>query len=100
GAGAAAGRGGIAVPSPVLPGITRGWVMEWASAERIRVRRRMVTIDDVLEADEVFLTNSSWGVMPVVRVERERIGDGGVGEVTRRALEAWRQAVGAVERGE
>lgn len=85
---------GAAVPSPVLPGMTRAWALEWAAKRGMPVRRRMVSIEDVLKADEVFLTNSSWGVLPVVRVERERIGGGAVGEVARGALAAWRDAAG------
>lgn len=81
------------LPSPVLPGITRKWVMDWADSELIDVERRMVTIADVLDADEVLLTNSSWGVLPVVRVEREAIGDAVVGEVGRRLVQAWAELV-------
>lgn len=80
---------GAAVPSPVLPGVTRRWVMDWANARGMDVERRMISISDVLSADEVFLTNSSWGVLPVVRVERERIGSGEVGGVSRELLGAW-----------
>lgn len=80
---------GIAIPSPVLPGITRGWVVEWAARRRIRVHTRMVTIEDVLGADEVFLTNSSWGVLPVVAVEKKEIGDGEVGEMTGEVRGGW-----------
>jgi len=43
----------------------------------------MMGIGDVLDADEVFLTNSSWGVLPVTSVEAEPIGGGEVGEVAR-----------------
>ncbi|MEK6703108.1 MAG: aminotransferase class IV [Planctomycetota bacterium] len=81
-------RAGV-LPSPVLPGVVRRWVMDWASGADVPVVRRMLTIDDVLGADEVFLTNSSWGVLPVVGVERERIGRGNVGAVTQRLVGAW-----------
>lgn len=88
-----AGRSrGAAMPSPVLPGITRRWVMDWAHQQRLDVERRMVKIDDVLGADEVLLTNSSWGVLPVVRVEKEAIGDGVVGEVGKALVKAWTAA--------
>ena len=82
-------EGKVAMPSPVLPGITRAEIIESASARGIGCGRRMLSIDDVLDADEVFLTNSSWGVLPVVRVEAEAIGGGSVGEVTRSLREAW-----------
>jgi branched-chain amino acid aminotransferase len=83
------GAGGAAMPSPVLPGVTRAGALEWAGERGIEVVRRLLTIDDLLGADEVFLTNSSFGVLPVVRVEKERIGSGEVGEVTRGARGAW-----------
>lgn len=65
-------QGGIA--SPVLPGVTRAAVIELAAERGVEVLRRMLTIDDVLDADELFLTNSSFGVLPVVQVERKLIG--------------------------
>ncbi len=72
------------MPSPVLPGITRMRVIEHAKAMGIKTTKRMMTIDDLLDSDEVFLTNSSWGVLPVVRIEAETIGDGTPGEVTKK----------------
>lgn len=75
--------------SPVLAGITRRWVLDWCDNENIDVERRMLTIDDVLKADEIFLTNSSWGVLPVTRVEAATIARGRVGEVTSQLVEAW-----------
>lgn len=77
----------------VLPGITRAAVIGAAGAASIAVERRAVTIDDVLGADELFLTNSAMGVMPVCRVERRAIGDEKPGPITRQmaaALEATR----------
>jgi branched-subunit amino acid aminotransferase/4-amino-4-deoxychorismate lyase len=95
--GASSGTGrkpGAALPSPVLPGVVRRWVMDWCAAEGIEVERRMLTIDDVLGAEEVFLTNSSWGVLPVVKVEREAVGEGSVGEMSRRLMGAWGELAG------
>ncbi len=75
------GRG--AIPSPVLPGITRARVLKEAKKMGLTVERRMMGVGDVLDADEVLLTNSSWGVLPVTAVEAEAVGGGGVGEVAR-----------------
>ena len=73
----------------MLAGITRQWVLDWCDNENIDVIRKMVTIDDILKADEVFLTNSSWGVLPVTRVEGAMIAGGRVGEVASQLVEAW-----------
>lgn len=89
-----ASDGGAVIPSPVLPGIARRWVMDWALSEGIEVRRRLLTIHDLLESDEVFLTNSSWGVLPVVRIEAEAVGRGGVGGISARLVGAWKELMG------
>ncbi|MCP3902699.1 MAG: hypothetical protein GY715_03605 [Planctomycetes bacterium] len=80
-------------PSPVLPGVTRATIIELADERGVPVHRRPIAADGLFEADEIFLTNSSWGVLPVVALERERIGDGAVGPVTRSMREAWLEVV-------
>lgn len=72
------------IASPTLPGITRAAVMDAADRLDLPVSRQMLTIHDLLGADELLLTNTSWLVLPVVRVEKEQIGDGSVGPITRR----------------
>ena len=73
----------------VLPGTTRAAVLELAGDMDIEIHRCTLDIDRLLAADEVFLTNSSWGVLPVVSVENKQIGDGAVGEMTSRLREGW-----------
>ena len=70
------------VPSPVLPGITRAAIFELAAEQHLEIERRMLSLQELQDADEAFLTNSSWGVLPVVRIEDTPIGDGAVGEVS------------------
>lgn len=76
-----------ALPSPVLPGVTRAEVLDHARRLDLMTTSKMLTIDDVLDADELMLTNSSWGILPVVRVEAQEIGGGVVGEVTKKLRE-------------
>jgi branched-chain amino acid aminotransferase len=70
--------------SAVLPGIMRAAVLELASNLGIPARPASISIDELLEAEEVFLTNSIMGIMPVCRIERRAIGDDKPGAVTRR----------------
>ncbi len=79
--------------APVLPGITRDVILEGALELGLTVERRMLDIDDLLKADEVFLTNSSWGVLPVVKVEKELIDNGSVGKHTLALREHWIETV-------
>lgn len=71
-----------ALRSATLPGITRQAICDMADRADIAVHRKMLTINEVLEADELFLTNSSWQVLPVVKVEKETVGDGRPGALT------------------
>ncbi|WP_418284292.1 aminotransferase class IV [Halorubrum sp. DTA46] len=59
---------------PILPGITRETVIELAEAEGIPVEEGTYPPDAVREADEVFLTNSTWEIRPVSRVDGIEIG--------------------------
>ncbi|MBA4027929.1 MAG: hypothetical protein C0475_02090 [Planctomyces sp.] len=65
-----------ALPSPVLPGITRLWAIQELAGAGVVTHRRALTIRDVLDAHEILLTNSSWGVLPVASVEAEPVGSG------------------------
>jgi|AntRauMinimDraft_4_1070384.scaffolds.fasta_scaffold00010_123 branched-chain amino acid aminotransferase len=68
---------GLKTPSldgPVLPGITRKTVIELAEEEGIPVEEGTYAPDAVREADEVFLTNSTWEIRPVTQVDGITIG--------------------------
>ena len=77
----ARGEGNTELAAPVLPGVTRAAVIECAQERGISVERADLTIDDIFGADEIFLTNSSWGVLPVVGVEKKIIASGVPGEI-------------------
>ncbi|MDX9911656.1 MAG: aminotransferase class IV [Phycisphaerales bacterium] len=78
-----------ALPSPVLPGVTRSLVLDAAKEMGLRVERRMVSIDDVLGADEAMLTNSSWGVLPIVQVAGHAIAGGAPGPIAAAMRARW-----------
>lgn len=77
--------------TPVLPGVTRAAVLEVAGAAGIDATETPCTINDLLDADEVFLTNAIMEVMPVTHVERRPIGNEQPGGITRRLAEAYRE---------
>jgi branched-chain amino acid aminotransferase len=79
--------------TPVLPGIARSVVMELAGEESMETQECPLTIDDLLDADEVFLTNAIMQIMPVARVEKHDIGSGGVGPVAKKLRAAYRERV-------
>ena len=79
--------------SNVLPGITRGAVMEIARAGGIEVSTTAVDVNRLLAADELFLSNSIMGIMPVCRIERKPLGEDKPGEITRRLSAAYAEMV-------
>jgi branched-subunit amino acid aminotransferase/4-amino-4-deoxychorismate lyase len=79
--------------SPVLPGITRAAVIALAGDAGIEVSRERIEVQALLGADEVFLVNSSWHVLPVVRIEQRTIGTGAPGPVTARLRAALLECV-------
>ncbi len=81
------------VETPVLPGVTRATVIEIAKANNIPLEERPLTINDLLDADEVFLTGTLAEVMPVARVERHAIGGDKPGPLTHRLLQLFRDLV-------
>src|SRR4029079_15189110 len=79
--------------SAVMPGVTRGAVIELAAKEKIGVNLASINVTQWLEADEVFITNSIMGIMPVCRVERKAIGADKPGAVTLKLMEGCAAAV-------
>ncbi len=63
----------------ILKGITRGTILK-ISKELIKVRLRPIKLHEIYEADEVFLTNSIDGVIPVTAVDSKKIGNGKPGK--------------------
>jgi branched-chain amino acid aminotransferase len=90
-------RGGVIktppLDTPVLPGIARRIVLDIAKECSLKAEETPLGIDDLLDAQEVFLTNSMMQVMPVIRVELRDIGGARVGEVTRRLLLEYRKVI-------
>lgn len=79
----------------ILPGITRMVVLELCAKLGIPVQERFFTLDEMLAADEVFLTGTVTEVLAIVAVDAKPIGDGKVGPVTRRLYDAFRKRAGA-----
>lgn len=77
----------------VLLGITRSSVMGIAGAEGLTCRETPLTEAALKSAQEVFLTGTSVGVWPVVRIDNEPIGDGTPGATTQRLAGRYRAIV-------
>lgn len=74
----------------ILPGITRHLLFESLRKEgNIAVTERIVTMDEVRTADEVWVTNSAVHLLPVVSLDDKPIANGKVGPVWEMARQCY-----------
>jgi branched-chain amino acid aminotransferase len=73
----------------VLPGITRGAVLEIAPALGIDTVEREIAEPELAMASELFLTSSIREIAPLVRIATTAIGSGRPGDVTQRIISAY-----------
>jgi len=79
--------------SGVLPGITRDVVLDIARNLNVKTTERLVSLDELVGAEEAFFTNSILELMPLVSVEGRAIGTGRPGKLTEDLLFAYRKLV-------
>ncbi len=79
--------------TPILPGITRATVIEIAAAQGLAVDESRLTVEQLKSAAEVFVTNSMMELMPITRIDRDPVGGGKPGELTRRLAAAYSELV-------
>lgn len=75
----------------ILGGVTRDVTLDCARALGIAVAERAFSVAELETAEEAFLTSTTNDVMPIVRVDGERIGSGEPGAVTKRISDAVRE---------
>lgn len=87
-------RNGAALTPPLdaglLAGITREFVFEAGRTAGVRVAEAVLKDDDVLGAEEAFITGTTREVTPVVQIGDRAIGNGRPGPITKRLLETFR----------
>ncbi|MDO6594567.1 aminotransferase class IV [Neptuniibacter sp. 1_MG-2023] len=74
----------------ILPGITRRIILDSLSADgSLKVEERVVTMDEVRNADELWITSSSKEIAPVTKLDGKPVGNGEVGEVWEKAFQIY-----------
>jgi branched-chain amino acid aminotransferase len=68
----------------ILAGITRETVIELAAALELKTVERPMTVYDFVNADEVFESATMAELTPIVEIDGRKVGDGKVGQSTRR----------------
>jgi len=77
--------------SGILEGITRGVVLDLARRTGLTVFEGLLDLSEIEQSSELFLTSSTRGVVPIVRVSGKPVGSGQPGPVTRQLMAAYRR---------
>jgi len=66
----------------ILRGITRTTLIEIIAAQDLKLVERKFSLDEALAAREAFITGATALIMPVVRINGKKIGQGIPGSIT------------------
>ncbi|MFA6520930.1 MAG: aminotransferase class IV [Candidatus Gracilibacteria bacterium] len=76
----------------VLLGTTRSLLLK-LSRKLFRLKQRDITRREIFNADECFLTNSPKGIIPVVKIDGEKIGTGKPGPITKHLMQEFEKRI-------
>ena len=77
----------------VLKGVTRSIVIDILREKQISFTEKEISTEELFSADEVFLTSTTKGVAPIVKIDGQQIGDGNVGPVSKVLIEAYQALI-------
>ena len=77
----------------ILNGITRDSAIKLLKSKKIKVIEKNLRINDLLKADEIFMTGTAAEVKSVTKVDRTKIGNGKIGDVTKELQESFMDTV-------
>jgi branched-chain amino acid aminotransferase len=89
-------NGKITTPSldsDILNGITRDSAIKLLKSKKIKVTEKNLKISELLSADEIFMTGTAAEVKSVTRVDKTKIGNGKIGDVTKELQEIFMDTV-------
>jgi branched-chain amino acid aminotransferase len=79
--------------SGILEGITRAVVLDLARRSGLKVVESLLEVSEIDRSNELFLTSSTRGVVPIVRVSGKPVGNGQPGPLTNQLMEAYKREV-------
>ncbi len=67
----------------ILGGITRSSLIKFCQINNIEIKEQKIKIEDLMKAQEVFLTSATGFVIPVVEIDGRSVGNGLVGDMVK-----------------
>jgi len=90
-------RAGVLQTAPlsanILPGITRGLLLEWAGDVGLATLEKSFTVAEAFEADELILTGTGTEVMAVTQLDNQPVADSRPGPYTIQLQKKLKQAM-------
>jgi branched-chain amino acid aminotransferase len=82
-------------PRNILCGISRQYIMEELCLQLgLKCEEKNLEVYDVITADEAFYTATPFCIMPATKINGLKIGEGKVGNITKKLLDQWGKNVG------
>ncbi|MHC4149312.1 MAG: aminotransferase class IV [Planctomycetota bacterium] len=81
------------IETPALAGVARKTVCQIAVRDSVKLVESDLYISNVLEADEIFLTNVIMQILPIISVEKHAVGDGKVGAMTKKLQRMFEEVI-------
>jgi len=75
----------------VLHGVTRNIVLDLANKTGLKVRKQDIFTKNIPSFQEAFITATIKEILPVTAIDNKRVGDGKIGEVTKRLMAEFRK---------
>ncbi len=75
----------------ILAGITRDFIFEICRNNKIKIEERLFTVNELLNADEMFMSSSTKEIVPITLLNHKAVGTGNPGEFTQKCMKLFKE---------
>jgi D-alanine transaminase len=75
----------------ILQGVTRAVILKLAQSIGIEVKEAAFTVEQLMEADEAFLTSTTMEVTPIIEIDGKKVSSGSPGPITQKLQQEFEQ---------
>ena len=79
--------------SSALDGITRRSIITLAKDMKLKIKTQKVSKKELKMADEIFLSGTAAEITPVIKIDKKKIGEGKVGNITKLFMDTYSNIV-------
>ena len=79
--------------SSALDGITRKSIISFSKEIKLKTKIKKISKEELMSADEVFLSGTAAEITPIIKIERKKIGSGKLGITTQMIMETYTDIV-------